>query len=184
MKEEIKALLEALLFATTEPLSLDKLEALLKEDFSLKKKEILSLLKEWENERERSVCLHEVAGGFCLKTHPKFAPYIEKLHQKKKEKLSKSLKEVLAIIAYKQPITRAEVELIRGVDCSSHIQLLIEKDLVETKGKLNAPGNPTLLQVTETFLKHFGLSSTKELIESPYAHVEAECISDPKQIRD
>jgi segregation and condensation protein B len=184
LNQRIKQILEALLFTTNEPLSLERLESVLKEEFSIKKNEILFLLKEWEKETVRGVTLCEVAGGFYLKTAPQFAPYIEKLQKKKKERLSKSLKEVLAIIAFKQPITRAQVELIRGVDCSSHIQSLIEKDLIEAKGKLEAPGNPTLFQVTESFLKHFGLSSPKELIESPNTEVQSERISDPEQVRD
>ncbi|GMU93277.1 MAG: hypothetical protein AMXMBFR4_23350 [Candidatus Hydrogenedentota bacterium] len=108
--------------------------------------------------------LREIAGGFQLATKPEHAPYIRRLLQiKKSNKLSKAVLETLAIIAYKQPVTRSEVEAIRGVSVSHAFDTLQEKRLIKVVGVAEVPGRPKLYRTTDEFLVHFGIKSLNEL---------------------
>jgi segregation and condensation protein B len=114
--------------------------------------------------QQRAFRLEEIAEGFLLRTCEEYSPFLDLLYRNKRtEKLSQASAEVLAIIAYKQPITRPQIEAIRGVDCSGIIQNLLERQLITPSGKLEAPGRPTLYETTNDSLKHFGLRSTEEL---------------------
>ncbi len=132
------------------------------------KKEILHVLKDLNEEYRvggKAFEIRESAGEFSLRSRPEYEKYIRKLFQSppQKNKLSPSVLEVLTIIAYEQPITKAEIEAVRGVDCSRSLSVLLEKDLCSHEKKSPAPGNPSLYETTPAFLHYFGLKSLKEL---------------------
>jgi len=163
-RDESRAVLYALLFASDRPLSAVRLaEALGDTDSEI----VLNLLAELHDHIESQnlpYVLKEIAGGFQLITRPEFGPYIRKLFQiKKKNSLSRAVLETLAIVAYKQPITRAEVESIRGVSVSYAFEILQERRLVKVAGIAETPGRPKIYRTTDEFLIHFGLKSVKEL---------------------
>lgn len=108
--------------------------------------------------------IQEVSGGFSFATKPEYAPWIRKMYNsEKKFPLSKASIETLVIIAYNQPITRLEIEAIRGVDCSSVLLNLLKNGFIKVRGRKKVPGNPLLYRVTEKFLLHFGLKNISDL---------------------
>lgn len=165
--DHLKRVIEALLFASSEPLSLNKIREITEPILPLKPKEIrevLSALREDYLDHRRAFQLEEIAEGYVLRTYEDYAPYLEQLYRdKRSEKLSQAAIEVLAIIAYRQPITRPEIEAIRGVDSAASIGQLLERSLIEITGKREAPGRPSLYGTTKEFLKHFGLKNLEEL---------------------
>jgi segregation and condensation protein B len=172
LTDEVKRIVEALLFATSEPISLQKLQEIIETTHPIKAKKLKELIDELQSEYvsdERSFRLETIGEGYVLRTHSPYASYIQLLFAtKKKEKLSHAAMEVLAIVAYKQPITKAAIEQIRGVDSSGVLQHLMDRELIEVTGKLEAPGRPSLYSTTKEFLKYFGLHSLDEL-----PHLEA-----------
>lgn len=166
-RTRLKRIIEALLFVSHEPLSFNKIREVLDSVEPLKPRQVLDLLQELTEEfilQQRAFRLEEIAQGYILRTCKEYGPYIDLLFRNKRtEKLSPAAAEVLAIIAYKQPITRPQIEAIRGVDSSGVIQNLLERQLIEAVGKQEAPGRPTLYGITPYFLKHFGLRDLKEL---------------------
>lgn len=163
----IKQTIEALLFSSSEPVSLKKLHDVIETVEPLKKSELLDILREMQEEylhSERAFQMDEIAEGFQLRTKSLFSAEIEHLHKGvKKEKISPAASEVLAIIAFRQPVTRAEIDEIRGVDSSAILATLQERELVEAVGKLEVAGRPTQFGTTRKFLMHYGLSSLEEL---------------------
>ena len=164
-REESRQTLYALLFVADRPLSAKRLaQALGDMDPDI----VLNLLEELREEINADdtlpFFLREVAGGYQLLSKAQFAPYIRRLFQiKKSARLSKSLLETLAIIAYKQPVTRPEVESIRGVSVSHAFEQLQERRLIKVAGVSDLPGRPKLYRTTDEFLVLFGLKSLKEL---------------------
>jgi segregation and condensation protein B len=163
----VKRVIEALLFASQDPLPLQKIRDVTDSIIPLPPRFLKKILKELQEDyisQQRAFRLEFIAQGYLLRTHEEYRPYIEMLYrQKRGEKLSYAATEVLAIIAYKQPITRPQIDAIRGVDSSGTVAQLLERNLIEPIGKLEAPGRPTLYGVTKEFLKHFGLSDVKDL---------------------
>ena len=163
----LKRIIEALLFVSHEPISFNKIREVLDSVEPLKPKQIQDLLQELAEEyilHQRAFRLEEIAQGYILRTCREYGPYIDLLFRNKRtEKLSPAAAEVLAIIPYRQPITRPQIEAIRGVDSSGVIQSLLERQLIEAVGRLEAPGRPSLYGITPYFLKHFGLRDLKEL---------------------
>lgn len=163
-KQEMKRIVEALLFAASEPLSLKKIKEIVTSYEEISPSDLKSLLDELAleyREQRRAFKLEEIAGGYLLRTYPQYHTYLKLLlPNRSKGRLSQAALEVLAIIAYRKPITRAEIESIRGVDCSSMIHTLMERELVEVTGKLEVPGRPSIYSVTKKFLVHFGLNSS------------------------
>lgn len=162
--DEVSAVLEALLFATTQPLSVKRLAVLMN---GVPTDEIEAALVELNERYEDPRCglvLMEVAGGWQVATRPKTSDWVLRLHKhRKKNPLTPSLMESLAIIAYKQPLTRADVEAIRGVDCGNAVRALQDAGLVEVVGRKDVAGRPPIYGTTESFLKIFGLRSIEEL---------------------
>lgn len=154
-------IIEALLFASDRPVPLKKL-ALVAE---LTTNETLAELDALREEKDNIGALQiiEVAGGWQIVTKPRFAPFVARLRDEKKARLSRAAFEVLAITAYRQPATRAEIESLRGVDCAGPLQLLLEKKLLAFAGRKDAPGRPWLYATTSQFLDHFGLRSIDDL---------------------
>ena len=160
----LKGILEALLFVTAEPIPVTLFLALLgavtKQDVD---QALASLAQDYEQEG-RGLQLAEVAGGYRIVTKAEFAPWLKRLEKvKSPSKLSRSALESLAIIAYKQPIVRAEVEQIRGVETSGVIRTLLERKLVRIVGRKEEPGRPIMYGTTKFFLEHFGLRDLSQL---------------------
>ncbi len=160
VRHHVKNVIEALLFSYAEPLSLNKIREVLDTFCALAPRQIRQLIEELQQDfitQKRAYKLEEIAQGYVLRTHEDYATYIELLHhQRRYDKLSPAATEVLAIIAYRQPVTRPQIDAIRGVDSSGTLMQLIERQLVEHQGKLEAPGRPSLYGTTKEFLKHFG----------------------------
>jgi segregation and condensation protein B len=156
--------LEALLFSTHHPLTAGRLAEFLDLDST---KPVRIAIKELNKQYEstgRCFRVEQVAGGYQLLTLPEFGEVLKKLHQRDIDtKLTKAALETLAIIAYKQPILRADIEAIRGVQCGETIRSLMEKHLVKIAGRAEEPGRPILYGSTKRFLELFGLNSLKDL---------------------
>jgi segregation and condensation protein B len=154
-------IIESLLFAADKPVPLKKLAQIaeLSEEGA---REELNVLRE-EKERIGSLQIVEVAQGWQMVTKPAFAPFIRQLRDEKKQRLSRAAFEVLAIVAYRQPATRGEIEELRGVDCAGSLHQLLDKKLVQLAGRKEAPGRPWLYATTPQFLDHFGLRSLDDL---------------------
>lgn len=162
-EERLKAIIESLLFAAGEPVSLGRLAAVLD---SVPKEEIknaVAALGAQYAAGGRGLVIDEVAGGYQLRTRKDFAPHIRKLLAAKPPRLSRSLLETLAIIAYRQPITRPEIEELRGVDSGGVLESLLERRLVKISGRKEAPGRPMLYATTPEFLEVFGLMDLDSL---------------------
>ncbi len=163
--KEIEGIIEAVLFATGDPVSLKDLCGVL----GMKERDVLSVLrgmKDSYNYERRGIQLVEADGYFQLATRPEYYEYIQKLHlPQKRQGLSQAALETLAIIAYKQPITRAEIDSVRGVNSESAINTLVERRLIKEVDRLDSIGRPILYGTTVDFLKYFGLNTVGELPE-------------------
>lgn len=163
-RSSLENIIECLIFVSKHPLTIQEISGFLKD---VEKKEITAALdelqKRWE-ETGRSFTLSDVAGGYQFRTRPEYSQYIVEFNKEiKKFRLSKAALEVLAIMAYKQPITKIEVEKIRGVDCSSSVSVLLERRFIEISGRKEVPGKPFLYRTTDLFLETFGLKNLKDL---------------------
>ena len=161
--EEIAHILEAILFVTGEPVEMKALAKGL--DFSeLEVRQAVDYLTEDCQKNHRGICLKRFGEHVQLTTGTEFAPYIEKMLQPvQKQSLSQAALETLSIVAYKQPVTKLEIEAIRGVKCDYSIQSLTAKDLIMEVGRKDAIGRPILYGTTDHFLAHFGLESLSDL---------------------
>lgn len=161
---ELQAILEALLFVSPEPLSLARLVAVMGNVPKVEVEEALRNIGQALESEGRGVRLTVVAGGYRLITKQDYAPWIKRLDKAKPAaKLSRSALESLAIIAYKQPLVRSEIEEIRGVETSGVIRTLLERKLVRIVGRKEVPGRPIMYGTTKFFLEHFGLSDLSQL---------------------
>jgi segregation and condensation protein B len=160
-------LLEALLLSTHHPLTAGKLAELLDIDATKPIRAAIKSLNEQYESTGRAFRIEQVAGGYQLLTLPEFGDTLRKFHQREIDaKLTKAGLETLAIVAYKQPILRVDVEAIRGVACGETIRNLMEKHLVKIAGRAEEPGRPILYGTTKRFLELFGLNSLKDLPQS------------------
>ncbi|WP_457681565.1 SMC-Scp complex subunit ScpB [Thermovibrio sp.] len=155
-----KKLVEASIFLSRNPVSVKELSRRLKVDEEEVLKAVLSLMAEYS---DRGIVLKEVAGGYRFFTAPELKEELSEFVEEEPVRLSRNLLEVLAIIAYNQPITKKRIALIRGHNPDGAIKSLLEKGLIEVAGRENSPGRPKLYKTTKAFLEHFGLSSLKEL---------------------
>ena len=164
-KKTIKSAFESMMFTWGEPLDV-KMAA---DVFNISKQDAYDYFKELQSEYEqegRGIVIREVNGAFQFVTREENADYIERLCTPVKAKrLSQSALEVLAIVAYKQPVTKGEIEAIRGIKCDRVMEGLMAKNLVEAVGRSEAIGRPILYGTTDTFLKNFGFTSIKDLPE-------------------
>lgn len=163
MKEmELKAIIEALILASDKPLSIDRMKEIIE---GAERKDIIRCISILQNEygEGRGFYLSEVAEGYQFRTRARYAPYLQKLYKIKAPKFSQPALETLAIVAYRQPITRAEVEELRGVDAGGVIKGLLEKKLIKISGKKDVPGRPIIYGTTREFLEAFGLKDLKSL---------------------
>ena len=159
--------MEALLFGTHHPLTAGRLSELMGLPSTKPIRRAVRELNQQYEQSGRSFRIEQVAGGFQLLTLPDFGEHLKRLHQKEVDaKLTRAAMETLAIIAYKQPILRADVESIRGVACGETIRSLMEKHLVKIAGRAELPGRPILYGTTRRFLELFGLNNLKDLPQS------------------
>jgi segregation and condensation protein B len=162
--DKLKKTLESLLFVSDSPLPSKKVASFLKEVTTEEVDQAFEALKDEVNGLDRSFQLVQVAEGYQLVTRPEFHRYAKELYKViSKTRLSKASLEALAIIAYKQPVTRAEVEAIRGVEVSNLVQSLLEKRMIRILGRAETPGRPLLYGTTTEFLIHFGLKDLADL---------------------
>ncbi len=166
-KEQVKRVIEAILFAANDPISFNRLRDVTDKMHPLKPRHLHMLIDEIREDYIRngnSFELAEIGGGYILRTREEYGKYVDLLYRNKRtEKLSHAATEVLSVIAYKGPVTRPQVDAIRGVDSSGILYTLVERGLVESVGKLEAPGRPTLYAVTTQFMKYFGIKDLKDL---------------------
>jgi segregation and condensation protein B len=158
------AVIEAMLFVSDKPLTIEQIKDVVDGmDATAIRKVVSDLNAEYE-QSNRGLRITEVAGGFRMITPPSLAPFLKKLYkQRRQERLSKPALETLAIIAYKQPLTRLEIETLRNVNVDGVMASLSEKNLIRITGRKNAPGRPFVYGTTRQFLEHFGLKSLEDL---------------------
>ena len=161
--EKIKAVIEALIFASDAPLAMEKIRTVFPDVEKADIKEIIDQLTAEYQERQGGICLQEVAGGFQFRTNPELSPWIKKLKTSKPQSLSPQAMETLAIIAYRQPIVKSEVEDIRGVDVGGQLKGLMEKKLIRIVGRKDVPGKPIIYGTTKKFLEVFNLKDIMDL---------------------
>lgn len=170
-QNELKAALEAILFISGEavsPLKLADTLAITTESLD----ELIASLQDDLKASNRGLALIKIAGGYRLCTKTKLAPYLEKFTQIVDKKLSQPLMETLSIIAFKQPVTKQEIEEIRGVNTDKILRRLIERDLIQEIGRKKVIGRPILYGTTSVFLQCFGLNDIKDLPELPDMNYE------------
>jgi segregation and condensation protein B len=161
--KSLKGIVESLIFVHEQPLSLDRLATILEEYQRADIRIALEDLADDYSSADRGVILTQVAGGYQFRTRPEHADFIRRLTKSKGVKFSQSALETLAIIAYRQPITRAEVEYLRGVDSGGVVKTLLEKKLLKILGKKDVPGKPLLYGTSRDFLELFDLKDLAAL---------------------
>jgi segregation and condensation protein B len=161
--EKAKYIIECLIFASEVPLTIEKIKDVLEDTSKKELKELVKELMEDYHNLERGIYIREVAHGYQFCTKPEYAHLIHKLRKSKPYHLTQPTLETLAIVAYKQPVTKAEVELVRGVDCTGVLKTLLEKKLITFQGRKDVVGKPFLYGTTSRFLEVFGLTDLSSL---------------------
>jgi len=163
--EKLKPIVEGLIFAADEPMSIKDLFAIFTENESIEKVQIKEVLDELKSDYEgKGLELKEVGNGFRFQVREEHAEWVAKLWQERPARYSRASLETLALIAYRQPITRAEIEDVRGVSVSSNIiKALVEREWVRVVGHRDVPGKPALYSTTKEFLDYFNLKSLEDL---------------------
>lgn len=183
---DLNKIIEALLFVSEKPLTIKQITEVCPKTTPSQIKKVLNELKELYSAPERGVQIIEVAGGYQFCSHPDCEPYLSKLYRTKRVfRLSAPALETLAIIAYRQPVTRAEMEFIRGVNVDGVIKNLEDRELIKTKGRKEVAGRPMLYGTTDKFLHYFGLKALQELPSlEEFAATALEKESQIKQAQD
>lgn len=159
----LNAILEGLLFVADGPMSLDRLTELLPDYERASVRLALQELRDNYTERGSGIHLVEVAGGWQLRTIPELMPYLSRMVKGRPARFSQSALETLAIVAYRQPVTRQEIEYLRGVDTGAVLKTLLEKKLIKILGKKDIPGRPIIYGTSQEFLEVFNLQDLKGL---------------------
>ena len=169
---DLKGAIEALLFASEKPLTLEDMKSAFPQEADAStdrvtaadiREQVEGLRKEYE-EQNRGFRIYEIAGGFQIASDMRFADVLRRFYiSREKKKISQAGLETLSVIAYRQPVTRAEIEAIRGVNVDGAVKTLMDKGLIRIAGRKEVPGRPILYGTTAVFLEHFGLKSTQEL---------------------
>lgn len=163
---EAKRIIEALLFSSSNPLSLDQIKEILEETKPSQIKVLIDELNAEYDQTGRSFKIIEIAGGFQSCTRPEYAIWVKRLYKKRRgQKLSMPALETLAVIGYRQPATKGDIEFIRGVNVDGVLRTLLERRLVKVKGRKEGIGRPIIYVTTRRFLEYFGLTSLSELPE-------------------
>ena len=169
--DNLKAIVESLLFASDTPLTIDKITSIMEiQDRKAAHNALTSLAEEYESQK-RGFFLSEVAGGYQLRTRPEYRQWVRRMKQSRPARLSRAAMETLAIVAYKQPVLRSDVEHLRGVDSGGTLHTLLEHGLIRVLGRKPLPGRPMVYGTTKRFLEIFdlkglnGLPTLKDLKE-------------------
>ncbi|MBN1958161.1 MAG: SMC-Scp complex subunit ScpB [Desulfuromonadales bacterium] len=160
--DKLKQLVEACIFAAETPLTLDRLCSILEAPRGDVRSALEALHQDYADE-QRGFYLAEIADGYQFRTPAELAPFLRKLKKERATKFSRAAMETLAIIAYRQPITRAEIEYLRGVDSGGVMKTLLDKNLLRLLGKKDVPGRPLMYGTSRHFLELFGLRSLNDL---------------------
>ena len=182
--KEIISALEAVLFASGDPISVERLSQVFeKEPEDIEK--LVNLLSEKLDGNNSGVKVVRLENTYQLVTREEHAEYIKKAFDiKRRTPLSPAAFEVLAVIAYNQPVTRAFIEQVRGVDCSGVVSTLIEKGLIEERGRLELPGRPLLYGTTKTFLRSFSLNDLSDLPPLPKDNPEVNDVGEQLELAE
>lgn len=165
MKKNLQGIIESVLFAAGEAVHADKLAEILETDVKTVHEQVKAL-EEFYLENKRGFAVIEIDGGYQICTRPEYYTYVQAMAgMKRQQGLSGAAFEALSIIAYNQPVTRAAIEFVRGVNSDGAVQRLVERGLVEERGRLDAPGKPILYGTTQEFLRMFGLGTLEDLPE-------------------
>lgn len=167
-EKEIRQIIEALLFASPEPLTQAEVNSIFEPEITntdtIKLEDIVETLRDKYLQNDNAFSIVNVAGGYQLVSRPEFEIFIRRLLKKSgRLALTKASLETLAIVAYRQPVNRYEIESIRGVDSSGVLKTLLSKNLIKIKGRDAGPGRPLLYTTTEKYLEYFGLSSLSDM---------------------
>lgn len=162
-EKQIYGIIEAILFAKGEPVSLKDIASIIGKKEKEAQNIIEKIMKKYQEE-EKGIKIIKVDNSYQMCTNPQYFPYIKNLYNTpQKKNISQTLLETLAIVAYKQPITKAQIEYIRGVSCEHAINSLIKYELIEEKGRLDVIGKPIIFGTTDYFLKYFGFTSLENM---------------------
>ena len=161
--DDIKNIIESLLFVADEPLSIDRFKNIIGQAETKEIRQALEELGADYEARQGGFYLNQVAGGYQIRTRSEYMEWIKRLLQPKPLRLSKAALETLAIIAYKQPVIRSDVEHIRGVDCGGVLRVLLERKFIRVPGRKEIPGRPLIYATTKRFLEVFDLKNLKDL---------------------
>jgi segregation and condensation protein B len=161
--DNIKHIIESLLFVAEEPLTIERIRNIIAVVTQDEVRSALTALSDEYETRGGGFYLKEVAGGYQLRTRPEFTQWIKRLLQPKQQRLSKAALETLAIVAYKQPLMRSDIEYLRGVDCGSILRTLLERKLIRILGRKELPGRPMIYGTTRHFLEVFDLKDLTDL---------------------
>ncbi len=160
----VKGVVEAILFTSEKPVMLEQIKEIVEGVDTTDIREIINFLQKDYQDNKKGMVIVEIAGGYQMLTNSEYALYVKKFyHSRHKEKLSKPALETLAIIAYKQPVSRLDIELIRGVNSDGVVVHLLSKELIKIAGRKDVPGRPFLYGTTKQFLEYFGLKSLEDL---------------------
>jgi len=169
MEHKISQVIEAVLLSASRPIDVQEIERVFPEDEKPTREEIRQALQEIEEQcKDRGVELKKVSSGYRLQVRQSLSSYVAKLWEERPQRFSKATLETLALIAYRQPITRGEIEEIRGVTIGTQLMRgLMERGWVKIVGQRDVPGRPSLYSTTKEFLDYFGLQHLRELPELP-----------------
>ena len=162
MMEDLKNIIESFLFVAETPLTVERIKHITSEE-TKNIRDALEALKDEYEARKGGFILREVAGGYQIRTRQEYMEWIKRLLQPTPPRFSKAAMETLAIIAYKQPVIRSEIEHIRGVDCGGVLRVLLERKLVRILGRKEIPGRPLIYATTKQFLEMFDLKGLRDL---------------------
>ncbi|MGD8901436.1 MAG: SMC-Scp complex subunit ScpB [Desulfobacterales bacterium] len=161
--DDLKNIVESLLFVADEPLTIERLKQIISGAETKALREALEELTADYETRQGGFYLNPVAGGYQIRTRPEYMEWIKRLLQPKPQRLSKAALETLAIIAYKQPVIRSDIEQLRGVDCGGVLRVLLERKFIRVLGRKEIPGRPLIYATTKRFLEVFGLKNLRDL---------------------
>ncbi len=160
---DIKNIIESLLFVAEDPLTIDSIKKVLDSTDSNAIRNVLNELSSEYEARKGGFFLREVAGGYQIRTRPEYSQWIRRLLRSNPLRLSNAALETLAIVAYKQPVIRSDIEHLRGVDCGGILRMLLERKLIRVVGRKDIPGRPMIYTTTKKFLELFELKDLKDL---------------------
>ncbi len=163
MNPPLKPILECILLVSDAAVEFDRLAALFPETDPTEIRQALEALKTEYDDRQAGICLVQVAGGYQIRTRPEYADWIQQFLKPRPQRLSAAAMETLAIVAYRQPILRSEIEFIRGVDCGAVLRQLLERRLIRIAGRKPIAGRPLIYATGKRFLEVFGLNDIRDL---------------------